>query len=172
MVIINNIWLFIFSSARFKFKTKGILKNARDAVRKKRLDAGELEWKMQIAACTIQLAWRKYARRQLMKRINNTTNITLHMWDAEMLAMKQKYNLHRIYGKKLYLINLVNIIVYPLFQLTKIIFPLWFFCWQLFFHLMAIKYKIWLKPFLLEVFLRIAAINPHELYGFWELCMN
>ncbi|KAF6018661.1 INVS [Bugula neritina] len=24
------------------------------------------------------------------------------MWDAEMLAMKQKYNLHRIYGEQLY----------------------------------------------------------------------
>ena len=40
------------------------MKNARDAIKLKRLDAGELEWRKQIAACTIQLAWRKYFRRK------------------------------------------------------------------------------------------------------------
>ncbi|XP_067936674.1 uncharacterized protein [Watersipora subatra] len=86
----------------FKFKTKGILKNARDAVRRKRLDAGELEWKQQIAACTIQLAWRKYARRQLLARIKRTGSLAVHVWDPSMLSMKQKQLMQQIYGEYMY----------------------------------------------------------------------
>jgi len=36
---------------------------ARDAVKLKRLDAGELEWKKQIAACTIQVRRNVYEQR-------------------------------------------------------------------------------------------------------------
>ena len=86
-------------SFRFKFKTKGILKNARDAVRRKRLDAGELEWKQQIAACTIQLAWRKYARRQLLARVQHTGNMALRKYDPEMMQLKQRHTMQQIYSE-------------------------------------------------------------------------
>lgn len=82
---------------RYKFKTKGILKNARDAVRLKRLDAGELEWKRQIAACTIQLAWRKFARRKLLDKLKRTGSRVIHSWDNDMLSLKQNYVLQNIY---------------------------------------------------------------------------
>ena len=88
----------------FKFKTKGLLKNARDAVRRKRLDAGELEWKQQIAACTIQLAWRKYARRRLLEKLQKNGSLAIHMWDPEMLALRQRRMLELIYGER----NLIN----------------------------------------------------------------
>ena len=84
---------------RFKFKTQGLMKNARDAIKLKRLDAGELEWKKQIAACTIQLAWRKYFRRKLLRALNKTNNAVMHMWDPEMLAFRQRSLVEQIYSK-------------------------------------------------------------------------
>lgn len=87
----------LFWGGRFKFKTKGILKNARDAVRLKRLDAGEQEWKRQIAACTIQLAWRKYARRKLLDKLYKASSRVINEWDSDMLSLKQDYLLKHIY---------------------------------------------------------------------------
>ena len=84
---------------RFKFKTQGLMKNARDAIKLKRLDAGELEWRKQIAACTIQLAWRKYFRRKLLRALNKTNNAVMHMWDPEMLAFRQRSLVEQIYSK-------------------------------------------------------------------------
>lgn len=68
-------------------------------MKRKRLDAGELEWKQQIAACTIQLAWRKYARRRLLARLQRGGSLAIHMWDPDMLALKQRRMLELIYGK-------------------------------------------------------------------------
>jgi len=86
----------------FKFRTQGLMKNARDAIKLKRLDAGELEWKKQIAACTIQLAWRKYFRRKLLRALNKTNNAVMHMWDPEMLAFRQRSLVEHIYSEELY----------------------------------------------------------------------
>ncbi|KAF6041042.1 INVS [Bugula neritina] len=86
----------------FKFRTQGLMKNARDAIKLKRLDAGELEWKKQIAACTIQLAWRKYFRRKLLKALNKTNNAVMHMWDPEMLAFRQRSLVEQVYNEQLY----------------------------------------------------------------------
>ena len=74
------------------------MKNARDAIKLKRLDAGEMEWKKQIAACTIQLAWRKYYRRKLLSSLSNTNNHVMHMWDSEMLAARQRTLVEQIYS--------------------------------------------------------------------------
>lgn len=65
----------------------------------KRLDAGELEWKKQIAACTIQLAWRKFYRKKLLSNLNDTNNTVMHMWDADMLASRQRTLVEQIYSK-------------------------------------------------------------------------
>ena len=82
----------------FKFRTQGLMKNARDAIKLKRLDAGELEWKKQIAACTIQLAWRKFFRRKLLSELNRNSNAVMHMWDPEMLASRQISLVVQIYS--------------------------------------------------------------------------
>lgn len=76
-----------------------MLKNARDAIKLKRLDAGELEWKKQIAACTIQLAWRKYYRKKLLSSLNDSNNMVMHMWDPEVLAARQRTLVEQIYGR-------------------------------------------------------------------------
>ena len=75
-----------------------MMKNAKDAIRLKRLDAGELEWKKQIAACTIQLAWRKFYRRKLLRSLIGRHN-TLHMWDPPLLSARQRSLVEEIYSE-------------------------------------------------------------------------
>jgi len=78
------------------------MKNAKDAIKLKRLDAGELEWKKQIAACTIQLAWRKFFRKKLLASLNKSNNAVLHMWDPDVLATRQRSLVEQIYSEELY----------------------------------------------------------------------
>ena len=48
---------------RWKKRGKGVLNAVvTDSIHERRLDLGEEEWTRQIAALTIQLAWRKYYR--------------------------------------------------------------------------------------------------------------
>lgn len=96
----------------YKFRAKGLMKNARESVRQKRLDAGELEWRRQIAACTIQLAWRKYYRRRLLDSLNVSSagvagsggarKRAMRMWDPAAMATKQRTVMDQIYGEHLY----------------------------------------------------------------------
>lgn len=55
-------FILIYTVLRFCERKRGLYKKAKDAIREKRLQAGEEEWTKQIAALTIQLAWRKYYR--------------------------------------------------------------------------------------------------------------
>lgn len=73
------------------------MKKAADNIRTKRLAAGEEEWYRQIAALTIQLAWRKYYRRKLMRSLTPRSRHIMHMWDPEVIATKQRAMLRDIY---------------------------------------------------------------------------
>ncbi|XP_074644688.1 uncharacterized protein LOC141901380 [Tubulanus polymorphus] len=80
---------------------KGVLKTAQDAIRNKRLEAGEEEWIRQIAALTIQLAWRKYCRKRLLKTITPNRKHVVHTWDPESVSLKQKTIVKEIYSEKI-----------------------------------------------------------------------
>ncbi len=60
---------------RYIFKHRGIWKSAKEAIREKRLQAGEEEWQKQIAALTIQLCWRKFYRWERLDNIYHLVRI-------------------------------------------------------------------------------------------------
>ena len=55
-------------------------------------------WERQIAACTIQLAWRRYYRRKLLKALGGNKRL-IHTYDPEIMALRQHLTLHKIYGR-------------------------------------------------------------------------
>ncbi|GFR70404.1 inversin-like [Elysia marginata] len=68
------------------------------SVHKKRLRATQEEWERQIAALTIQLAWRKFFRRKLLRALHPNRRQLL-MWDPEIVALKQQALVHYIYNE-------------------------------------------------------------------------
>ncbi|GFO32396.1 inversin-like [Plakobranchus ocellatus] len=68
------------------------------SVHKKRLRATQEEWEKQIAALTIQLAWRKFFRRKLLRALHPNRRQLL-MWDPEIVALKQQALVHYIYNE-------------------------------------------------------------------------
>ncbi|XP_072033819.1 uncharacterized protein [Amphiura filiformis] len=64
-----------------------------------RLPEDTSTWERQIAACTIQLAWRRYYRRKLLKILGPNKRY-LHSWQPEFVALKQHVLLHAIYNQK------------------------------------------------------------------------
>lgn len=69
-------------------------------VRWLRLQASQAEWERQIAALTIQLAWRKYFRRKLLRSFHPNRR-QLQMWDPEIIALKQQALIIHIYSEQL-----------------------------------------------------------------------
>ncbi|XP_064646687.1 inversin-like [Lineus longissimus] len=94
-VVIQRCWRY------YLYFKKGLMKKAADNIRTKRLAAGEEEWYRQIAALTIQLAWRKYYRRKLMRSLTPRSRHIMHMWDPEVIATKQRAMLRDIYCEEL-----------------------------------------------------------------------
>lgn len=81
-----------------KMRSFAILLTAKQAVHKMRLRQGAEEFHKQIAALTIQLAWRKYIRRKLLQSLHPNKR-QLRMWDPELIAMKQRALVSQIYGE-------------------------------------------------------------------------
>lgn len=73
---------------------------AKQAVHKMRLREGTEAFNKQIAALTIQLAWRKYIRRKLLQSLNPNKR-QLRMWDPELIAMKQRALVSQVYGEQI-----------------------------------------------------------------------
>ncbi|XP_033107869.1 inversin-like isoform X2 [Anneissia japonica] len=63
---------------------------------RRRLGHGEDAWERQVAACTIQLAWRRYFRKKLLKELGGQRRM-MHTWDPEVLAVRQTIALQKIY---------------------------------------------------------------------------
>ena len=62
---------------------------------------GSREWRWELAALVIQLAWRQYQRRQLLARALRRQRI-LHDWTPSVLAARQKALVAKVYGKNLF----------------------------------------------------------------------
>lgn len=77
-----------------------IIMTAKQAVHKMRLREGTEAFNKQIAALTIQLAWRKYIRRKLLQSLNPNKR-QLRMWDPELIAMKQRALVSQVYGEQI-----------------------------------------------------------------------
>ncbi|XP_030847433.1 inversin-like isoform X1 [Strongylocentrotus purpuratus] len=54
-------------------------------------------WERQIAACTIQLAWRRFYRRKLLKALGGNKAL-VHTYDPEIMALRQQLTLQKVYG--------------------------------------------------------------------------
>ncbi|XP_023931035.1 inversin-like isoform X1 [Lingula anatina] len=103
----------------YVFRFKGVMKSAADAIKSKRLKAGEEEWKRQIAALTIQLAWRKFYRKKLLTSLTGKSKRVLHMWDPEVVAAKQRMLMEQIYTEHIEAVQW-----FP--RLEAPVRPLWF----------------------------------------------
>ena len=90
--------MFPFSYS-YVFKTRGLLKTAKEAIHEKRLQAGEDEWHKQIAALTIQLAWRKYYRKKLLKTLPPNKRKLVQKWDPAVVESKQRALVTQIYNE-------------------------------------------------------------------------
>lgn len=85
---------------RHKRQDKIYAESATKAVRLRRLQATQAEWERQIAALTIQLHWRKFYRRKLLKSLHPNRR-QLQMWDPEIVALKQQALISQIYSEQL-----------------------------------------------------------------------
>ncbi|KAK3083082.1 hypothetical protein FSP39_013452 [Pinctada imbricata] len=83
----------------YKMRQVGILKVAKQSIRTMRLRAGAEEFQRAIAALTIQLAWRKYYRRKLLRQLHPNKR-QLRLWDPEVIAMKQRALVKAVYGEQ------------------------------------------------------------------------
>lgn len=83
---------------KYKMRQFGILTVAKQSIHQLQTQAGAEEFQKQIAALTIQLAWRKYYRRKLLRSLTPNRR-QLHLWDPEVIAMKQKALVKQIYGE-------------------------------------------------------------------------
>jgi len=58
---------------------------------------GPMAWQYQIAALTIQLAWRQYLRKKIAKKAAQKKPV-VHEWTPSVLAQKQRMRVMEIYG--------------------------------------------------------------------------
>ncbi|CAH1249146.1 INVS [Branchiostoma lanceolatum] len=84
---------------RYRAKRPDLFKYTLKAVGERRKEAAEDEWKMEVAALTIQLAWRKYFRRKLLRSLSPRQRRILHPWSPEVLAAKQRTLVEQVYGE-------------------------------------------------------------------------
>ncbi|RUS71221.1 hypothetical protein EGW08_021020 [Elysia chlorotica] len=88
----------VYDTLRSKRTSDMLLDCSKMSVHKKRLRATQEEWERQIAALTIQLAWRKFFRRKLLRALHPNRRQLL-MWDPEIVALKQQALVHYIYNE-------------------------------------------------------------------------
>ena len=62
------------------------------------LQQGSLQWRRELAALIIQLAWRQYLRRKLLRQSLRRQRV-LHDWTPSVLAARQRALVEKIYGK-------------------------------------------------------------------------
>lgn len=98
-IIIQRAWRKHRRTRRYR-QDKIFTESAQKAVRLRRLQATHAEWERQIAALTIQLYWRKFYRRKLLKSIHPNRR-QLQMWDPEIVALKQQALIYQIYSEQL-----------------------------------------------------------------------
>ena len=60
---------------------------------------GSREWRRELAALVIQLAWRQYQRRKLLAQALRRQRV-LHDWTPSVLAARQKALVQKVYGKR------------------------------------------------------------------------
>ena len=75
---------------------------------------GSLQWRRELAALIIQLAWRQYLRRKLLRQSLRRQRV-LHDWTPSVLAARQRALVEKIYGESDHQIH--DIIAYSLHQL-------------------------------------------------------
>lgn len=62
------------------------------------LQQGSLQWRRELAALIIQLAWRQYLRRKLLRQSLRRQRV-LHDWTPSVLAARQRALVEKIYSK-------------------------------------------------------------------------
>ena len=62
---------------------------------------GSREWRRELAALVIQLAWRQHQRRQVLARALRRQRI-LHDWTPSVMAARQKALVQKVYSKSLH----------------------------------------------------------------------
>lgn len=96
--VIQRSWRRHYRTKSSKRQREILLDHTKQSVHKKRLRATQEEWERQIAALTIQLAWRKFFRRKLLRALHPNRRQLL-MWDPEIIALKQQALVHYIYNE-------------------------------------------------------------------------
>ena len=107
MPVISNLWnRFLWNNTHYKdleflffsYKVRnyGIVKAL--VQYHTRLPEDELSWERQIAACRIQLAWRRHHRRKLLKDFGPIKKY-LHTWHPDFVRLKQNVMMQGIYSK-------------------------------------------------------------------------
>ncbi|XP_070570393.1 inversin-like [Ptychodera flava] len=84
----------------YLYRRQGMSKTADEVARNYRRLKGEEEYRRQVAACVIQLAWRKYYHKKLLKSLGRNKKI-LHTWSPSVLAAKQRSLVEQIYSEVL-----------------------------------------------------------------------
>lgn len=69
-----------------------------------------MAWRQELAALVIQLAWRKYLRRKLLRRSTRRQRV-LNDWSPSVVAARQKVLVAKVYGKLVDII-LQNIVIH------------------------------------------------------------
>ena len=59
---------------------------------------GSMHWRRELAALIIQLAWRQYLRRKLLKQSLRRQRV-LHDWTPSVLAARQRALVAKIYSE-------------------------------------------------------------------------
>jgi len=59
---------------------------------------GGVEWRRELAALIIQLAWRQYIRRRLLRQSLRRQRV-LHDWTPSVLAARQRVLVEKVYGQ-------------------------------------------------------------------------
>lgn len=98
---IQRCWRNYYNSKKTRQMMSKINELSTENIRRKRLRATQEEWETQIAALTIQLAWRKYYRKKLLSTLHPNRRQLL-MWDPEVVALKQQALVNYIYNEHIY----------------------------------------------------------------------
>ena len=59
---------------------------------------GSREWRRELAALIIQLAWRRHQRRRLLQRMLRQQRV-LHDWTPSVLAARQRALVQKVYSE-------------------------------------------------------------------------
>lgn len=71
------------------------------------LQQGSLQWRRELAALIIQLAWRQYLRRKLLRQSLRRQRV-LHDWTPSVLAARQRALVEKIYGEWTFVFSIIK----------------------------------------------------------------